>query len=665
MKATLRWGISAVAVLAIAIVLVVIFFDWNWLKSPLQSRLSALTGKHVTIDGPITGTKHWIPHIVLNQVRIEEPSFPSAPKVATIDSLAVEIDLKQLLRGRLSFPLIDIQRPNLNLERTADGKTNWDIAAEASGPDDRSAMPLIGHLKLENGKILYRDLGKHTEIDGTIATIGATGGNGEGSFTLDGHGNYGKAPFTIKLKGGSLNDLRNTRKPWDVDASAAIGKTSVSIVGTITDPFKLTDMLLKLTADGDNAEELYPLFGIPAPTTPPYHLVGTLDRDGKAWLFKDFAGTVGKTDLEGSLRFDVPPYRPRLLVSGNLRTKSLDFADLGLLVGAPGDTKGDRPMSDTQKQLAKTYAQSDRVLPDAPLNLKEVRDVDADITFKGDQIKTDSLPLDNLDLHLKLDNGILSLNPLHVGVAGGLVDADVTIDARSDVVGTDYDVRFHKFKLEDFFAKAGFTKGGSGFIDGRIRLKGSGDSVRRSLASSNGEASAIVNHGTISNLAADILGLDVAKALGVYIAGDKQIPLHCLVADFKVENGLMTPRTFVLDTDATLVTGTGSINLANEHLDLAISGQPKSPSPIALGGPIDIGGTFKSPDVGLGAKAIARGTAATALAIVLTPLAAILGFIETGDSKDADCMALVQSAQTNENKKPVKPMPVHARPGPR
>ena len=110
----------------------------------------------------------------------------------------------------------------------------------------------------------------------------------EGSFTLDGSGTYRNAPFTIKLKGGSLNDLRETTKPYDLDASAAVGKTKVSVKGTVTNPFKLTDMNLKMTADGDNAQDLYPIFGIPAPPTPPYHLVGTLDRDGKAWLFKNF-----------------------------------------------------------------------------------------------------------------------------------------------------------------------------------------------------------------------------------------------------------------------------------------------------------------------------------------------------------------------------------------
>jgi uncharacterized protein involved in outer membrane biogenesis len=651
MNRVLRWILGVVGAVALAVILVVVFFQWSWLRGPLQSRLSAMTGKQVHIDGPITGTKSWVPHITLDQIRIEEPNSKAAPKVAMIDSIAVEIDLRSLLHGKLNFPLIEIGHPVLDLLRNPDGKANWDIAAEASGPSGRSDMPIIGKLTVENGKVTYRDVARKVTIDGTIKTIAATGGSGEGSFTIEGNGTYRSAPFTIRLKGGSLNDLRESTKPYDVDAAASVGKTKISIVGTVTNPFKLTDMNLKLTADGDNAEDLYPIFGIPAPPTPPYHLTGTLDRDGKAWLFKKFAGTVGKSDLEGSLRFETEG-RKRIFVGGNLESKNLSFADLGLLVGAPGSTEAGRPVSDTQKAIAKKVEETGRVLPDAPLNLDEVRNVDADVTFKGAHIEAQNLPLDNLDMHMKLDNALLSLTPFKVGVAGGQVDSNIVIDARNDTVSTDYDIRFSQFQVDQFFKKAGFPNGGSGVIDGRIRLHGTGNSVRKSLATANGQASAVIDNGTVSDLIANLLGLDVARALGVLISGDKQVPLHCVVADFEVVDGTMKPRTFVLDTDAALTTGSGTISLKDERLDLDIHGDPKSATPVALGGPIEIGGSFKKPSVGLGAEAYARGGAAVALGALLTPVAAILGFIDAGDTKNADCANLEQQASTNSGAVP-------------
>jgi uncharacterized protein involved in outer membrane biogenesis len=658
MSKAARWIVGIGGFLIVTIVLVFVFFQWSWLRGPLESRLSALTGKEVRIEGPITGDKSWVPHIVLNRIRIAAPNFAAAPEVGTIDRITIAIDLKKLLRGTLDFPLIDIDRPVLALARNKDG-ANWDPAADAKRPEHRGAMPIIGSLKIADGKISYRDDTTKTRFDAVIATLAAKGGDGEQSFTIDSRGTYRDAPFTLRLKGGSLDALRDTTNPYDLDAAATVGKTSVKIVGTVTDPFKLTDMNLKLTATGDNAGDLYPIFGIPAPSTPPYHLVGTLDRDGKAWLFKNFAGTVGKSDLEGSLRFEANG--KRVFVGGNLLSRNLDFADLGLLVGAPGSTAAGRPVSDDQKRLAAQYAAGDRVLPDAPLDLDEVRNVDADVTLKGEHLQAQSLPLDDVDLHLRLDNGVLSLAPLRVGVAGGRIDATIAIDARTDRVATDYDVRFHQFQVARFLQKAGFPQGGSGVIDGRIRLHGTGDSVRKSLATANGQASAVIDHGAISNLAVDIIGLDIAKAVGLFITGDRQVPMRCMVADFQVENGLMTPRTLVLDSDASLITGTGSVNLADEHLDLSIKGQPKSVSPLSLGGPILIGGTFRKPDVGLGKEAIARGAGAVALGALLTPLASIIAFIDPGSGQDADCAGLQRQAQSDADKAPpgTKPAPAH------
>ena len=181
--------------------------------------------------------------------------------------------------------------------------------------------------------------------------------------------------------------------------------------------------------------------------------------------------------------------------------------------------------------------------------------------------------------------------------------------------------------------------------------------MRRSLGTSNGEASLVVDNGAISNLASDLLGLDVGRSLGLLIAGDQQIPLRCIVADFQVENGVMQPRILLLDTSATTVTGTGTVNLGTEHLDLNLKGKPKQATPIALGGPIQVNGTFKKTSFGLGAEAYARGGAAVALGALLTPLAAILGFIDPGKDRDADCLGLETEARNSAAKRPPAPAP--------
>jgi uncharacterized protein involved in outer membrane biogenesis len=210
-KSFWRWASIVIAVLVIAVGAVVIFFDWNWLRGPIEARLSALSGKQVTIAGPLTGTWSWTPRITANDVRVVDPSYKPAPDVAEVRQVAVVIDLEKLLGGKIDLPEIDIDQPVLDLVRDPQGKANWDIAAEAQGPKSRGGMPIIGTLKIADGKLTYRDLGKKTEIDATIATVTANGGSGQEEVTLEGHGTYRKAPFTIRLRGGSFEAVNRRR----------------------------------------------------------------------------------------------------------------------------------------------------------------------------------------------------------------------------------------------------------------------------------------------------------------------------------------------------------------------------------------------------------------------------------------------------------------------
>src|SRR5690606_17500507 len=158
-------------------------------------------------------------------------------------------------------------------------------------------------------------------------------------------------------------------------------------------------------------------------------------------------------DLAGALNFETG--RERLLITGELTSTNLDFDDLGLLVGAPVRAgKGDTA-SEKQRRFARQYAESERVLPDAPLDLKRVRAVDAKLAFTGEQVDAGPLPLDRVALKLDLEDSVLKLAPLSFGFAGGRLDYYVTIDARRPQVAADHDIRLQDAQLGRILAKAG------------------------------------------------------------------------------------------------------------------------------------------------------------------------------------------------------------------
>lgn len=169
--------------------------------------------------------------------------------------------------------------------------------------------------------------------------------------------------------------------------------------------------------------------------------------------------------------------------------------------------------------------------------------------------------------------------------------------------------------------------------------------MQKSLGSANGEVKLTIDKGTLSDLAASGIGLDVARVLGIVIGGDKPVPLNCFVADFGVERGIMTPRVFVLDTQRSTVTADGSISLRDEQLGLSMLAYPKEPTLLSARTPITINGPLSQPEIGIAPVPVAaRAAGAVALGVLLTPLASILAFIEPGLEQDSDCVALLEQA---------------------
>jgi AsmA protein len=117
------------------------------------------------------------------------------------------------------------------------------------------------------------------------------------------------------------------------------------------------------------------------------------------------------------------------------------------------------------------------------------------------------------------------------------------------------------------------------------------------------------------------------------------------VADFAVAQGVMRPRVLVLDTAVNTVTGSGSVNLADETFDLRFVPRTKVSGLVALRSPIYLRGPFAQPEVALdGGRIAARGLGALALGLV-NPLLALLPLFDAGPGAASPCVQLVRDLQ--------------------
>jgi len=340
---------------------------------------------------------------------------------------------------------------------------------------------------------------------------------------------------------------------------------------------------------------------------------------------------VGETDLAGTLQVDVGKGK-RPFMHGQVTAKTLNFADLGAIVG----TNQPRPSG---------------VLPDMPFSPERWESVDADVRINAGTVKRPKqLPIEKFDTRIQLRDRVLRLDPLAFGIAGGRLAGTVRLDGNREPMRGDVNMRVQNLQLPKLFPTVKQVQGSIGDLNGLVELTGTGDSVGKLLGSANGKIGVYMDDGKVSQFLMELVALDLWDATRVKLRGDKEIDIRCAIADFAVKNGVAQTNAFVFDTTIVNISGAGTINLKTEEMDITLKPRPKDRGIGSLRTPLHIRGTFSSPDVGpdMG-KIAARGAGALAMGI-LNPLLAILPLIEQGKGEDSNCAALIAQATVSTRK---------------
>ena len=615
-----------------AILLLIALWDWNWFKGPVERAVQAKTGRALHI-GNLDVDLGRVTTIRADSITFANAQWARQPKMASADRVEIDVRVWPLLRGSVQLPEIRLTRPDALLQTApkADQAGNWDFMGESSG-----GQPLqLRRLHIDDGRLQFLDERGRTNIQVAVRSGEPRQADAAPPLLVSGKGSWQGNAFTLNGNTESPLELTNSGHPFRIHLDGRAGATHAVASGTLINPFQFQTFKLRFRLSGQDLEDLYPLVGIALPSTPPYRLDGQLSRDHQVWGYEKFSGTVGDSDLGGDVKVETGGERPRL--TANLVSKRLDFDDLAGFVGAPPKTDGDETANAEQKAEAARLAAKPTVLPDTPYDLGKLRSMDADVRLKAQRINAPSLPLDDMDAHLFLDDGLLRLEPLNFGVAGGDIRSTIRMDARRPQIATSLKASVRRVQLGQLFPDAKLAEQASGGIGGEIDLAGNGNSIAAMLGSSDGTVAVGMGKGHVGNLIMELAGLDVAESLKFLFTGDKQIPLRCAFADFGVKDGLMDSKALAVDTTDTLIVGEGTVNLKNEQMDLLLKPRPKDISILALRSPLRINGTFKDPGFRPDFKALGlRGAIALALGSIAPP-AALLATFEPGPGKDSDC----------------------------
>ncbi len=647
---TLRRSVYALVPL-LAIVALVLLWQWDWFIPLVAGRTSTALGRNVTI-AHLHVSLGRTTRIVADDVQIANPDgFPSDQPFAKLAHLGVAVDVAAYLRQRtLVIPQIDLDQPVISAIATPDGQNNYTFHSAGSG-QDAPATPgfAIGELTIENGQAHVVVPKLRADATATIATRPAPAGPDAGTspqplqIVVEAKGSYAGQPVTGRLIGGALLSLRDASHPYPIDLRLANGPTQVTLVGTVQNPLAFAGANLKLDLAGPDMEQLYPLTGIPLPKTPPYKVTGQLDYADRRIRFQNFAGTLGNSDLGGTITVD--PGQERQDVTADLHSRSVDLEDLGGFIGSEPGRTTDPNMTAQQKQQVARAEASTQLLPNTPLNLPKLRTADIHLKYRGDHIVGRNVPFDTIEVAGDVVNGHITLHPLSLGVGTGRILATVDLAPQAgDLIHAKADVQMQRLDVSRMLA-ATHAVAGAGRLGGQASIDTTGNSLAAMLGNGNGKLDLYMSGGNLSALLVDLSGLEFGNAVLSALGIPDRAELQCLIGQFALQRGVLATRTMLIDTSEAVISGQGTVDLGHERLNYEIRTEAKYFTVGSLPAPIGISGTFKNPSIGPDMASLgARGGIAAGLGVMLPPLA-LLPTIQFGVGDDNRCAGLLGKRQ--------------------
>jgi uncharacterized protein involved in outer membrane biogenesis len=336
----------------------------------------------------------------------------------------------------------------------------------------------------------------------------------------------------------------------------------------------------QLTALGELAGTRLPALG-------PLWASGRLyASSGGDWTVQGLSARLGDTDVTGSVTHSARAGRGRLLAD-----VSADKIQLDDLV-APG--------ADEPEGAGASADRWQQVLPLFPLPA-----LDLDLTLRAGSLEgRTGLTVEQVSLYVRLDDRVLTLNPLDAQLEGAPVQLSGGIDARSEPP--------------------------------RIWLRATGDEVDLAAVAAQFTDQAVASGR--ARVRADLSTLAFKGSVPEYARAE------CLMADFTLAHGVASTRTLLVDGADALLHGSGSIDLKAGTLDLLVTPKAKRPRLFAVQLPVHVTGRYDDPVARTQKSSVASTAALAFVGNLLVPGVGLLApFVKLGSLGSDPCSEAVET----------------------
>ena len=640
------WRIARNIVLGViavlfAIWLVLYITKGRFLKPTFQSVVGKMLHREVKVRGDFQ--LYFAPFDVkflADGLTVSNPAWTTRRNLFQAAHVETRIAPLSLIFGTKHLRWIDLRGAALDMEWNAQHTTNsWTFSDKKGG--EPFHLPRIDRAAVTGTTLRYKDPRMAVLADLAVDDITALDKRIGRAVGLHGGGTLRATPFRVEAQLLSPDaTARNGENKLTARAWAA--HNVVDINGTLPSLAEIEGVPLQVRARGRNMTELLGIIGVVLPQTRDYRLRGQLVKRGEEYRFTRITGTAGNTDLAGRLTIT---NGARLHLDSEMATRSLDIIDAAPFIGFNPDivaTQG------AMAAAAATGAGPQRLMPDARFPVETMRQFDADLHWTIATVKSRNLPISDVDLTLDLERGRLALSPLTFAMARGHVASDVVFDTRPRPSAVSYDIRLSPTPLGRLLAGYGVAEAGTtGTVKGRVQLNGRGDTIHDSLSTARGRIAFVLPQGSFWTRNVQLSELD----LGTFVQKmfehklKEPVQINCGLIGFTVRNGVAAADPILIDTQKNVMLGRGGFSFRTEALDLAFRADGKKFSLFSGQSPVAINGTFAKPGFDpISPELIGRAGVGLGLALVSSPVAGILAFVDPGDAKSAACGPVLAGA---------------------
>ena len=627
----------------VAVWLILFVTKGRFLKRPFETIVGRMTHRDVTVAGDFQ--LYFAPlriKFLAEGMRISNPDWATRPDLFYADRIDARIAPLSLLFGKRRFHSLELVNGAVDLEWNRGHTTNsWTFSQEKGKPLD---LPRVDVATVTGTRVRYLDPRMRLLANLRLDDIRSEDRRIGRAVGVAGDGRIRDTPFTVQARLLSPDATVNRGQNALEGVIRAAGNV-VTVKGTLPSLADIENVPLQTIAHGRDLSTLLGIIDVVIPRTRTYRMAAQLVKSGDEYRFTRLSGVAGATDLAG--RFTVTNAE-RIHIDATLATKRLDIIDAAPFIGYNPDIVAEKG---AVAAAAATGAAPQRVLPDATFPVESMQRFDADLKWTIGTVRSRNLPISNIDLTLELERGRLALSPMTFSMARGNVAADTIFDTRQRPSAVSYDVRLAPTPLGRLLAGYGVAEAGTtGSVRGRIELKGRGDTIHDSLASAAGRMAFVLPAGNFTTRNVQLAEIDIGTFAQKMFEGklEKPVRINCGLVAFTVRNGVAAADPILIDTSKNVILGRGGFSFRNEAIDLAVRADAKKFSLFSGQSPVNLGGYFAAPTLRvISPDLVARAGAGLGLAVVATPVAGLLAFIDVGDAKAAACGPVLSGARAS------------------